>query len=145
MVWQGKLFGLALSLHRSFSRLHSIVRIDLASRKVDGMCALDKGDKSLRATLAPSPAGVLAFADSAVLLVHPETLAVVDRAPLPKGMDLVGSDADRLIFHHKRAKAVVVARSASLAAPLPASLAALEAEIASALQASRSAAKRRQA
>jgi hypothetical protein len=145
MVWQGKLFGLALSILRSGSHDHSIVRIDLASRKVDGLCALDKGDKTLRATFAPSPAGLLAFADSAVLLVDPETLAVVDRAPLPKGMDLVGTDADRLIFHHKRAKAVVVARTASIAAPLPASLAALEAEVASALQASRAAAKRRQA
>jgi hypothetical protein len=44
-----------------------------------------------------------------------------------------------------RGKALVVARSASIAPPLPASLAALEAEVASALQASRAAAKRRQA
>jgi len=55
------------------------------------------------------------------------------------------SIADRLIFHHKRAKTLVVARSASIAAPLPTSLAAVEAEIAGALQASRAAAKRRQA
>jgi hypothetical protein len=145
IVWQGKLFGLALNLSRPGSYGHSIVRIDLASRKVDGMCALEKGDKTLGATFAPSPAGLLTFADKAVLLVDPETLAVVDRAPLPNGMELVGSDADRLIFHHKRAKAVVVARSASIAAPLPASLAVLEAEIARALQASRAAAKQRQA
>ena len=76
MVWQGKLFGQALSLHRSFSSLHSFMRIDLASRKVDGLCALDKDDKTLRATLAPSPTGLLAFADSAVLLVDPETRAL---------------------------------------------------------------------
>ena len=145
IVWNGKLFGLALDLMRSGSHDHSIVRMDLASRKVDGITPLAKEDKTLDAAWAVSPAGLIAFADKAVLLIDPGTLAVVDRAPLPKGIDLVGSDADRVVLRHKRSNTLFVARSTALAPPLGAALTALAAEIDDRLKASRAAAKRKRA
>ena len=143
--WQGKLFGFALGLHRSFSDAHSLIRIDFASRKVDRFRALAKEDKTLRATFAPSAAGLIAFANKAVLLIDPETLAITDRAPLPKSIRPVGSDEERLIFHHKRANRLFVVRSAALVRPLGSALAAVEAEIDGVLKASRAAAKRKRA
>jgi hypothetical protein len=143
IVWNGKLFGLALAPRRSGSDDHSIVRLDLASRKVDGITPLAKEDKTLDAVWAPSPAGMIAFADKAVLLIDPETLAVVDRAPLPKGIELVGSDADRLVLHHKRANTLFVVRNTALATPLGPALARVQAEIDGSLKTSRGAAKRK--
>jgi hypothetical protein len=143
--WQGKLFGFALGLHRSFSDEHSLIRIDFASRKVDRFRVLAKEDKTLRATFAPSAAGLIAFADKAVLMIDPETLAVTDRAPLPKGIRLVGSDEERLILHHKRGNTLFVVRNTAFAPPLGSALAAVEAEIDGVLKASRAAAKRKRA
>lgn len=80
-----------------------------------------------------------------VLLIDPETLAITDRAPLPKGIRLVGSDEKRLVLHHKRANTLLVARSAALAPPLGSPLAAVEAEIDGIIKASRAAAKRKRA
>jgi len=88
---------------------------------------------------------LIAFTDKAVLLIDPETLAFTDRAPLPKSIRLVGSDEERLIFHHKRANTLFVVRSAALVRPLGSALAAVEAEIDGVLKASRAAAKRKRA
>lgn len=141
LVWGDKLYGFALALHRTGSSDHSFLRFDLPSRKLDRLEVLAKDDKTLNVTFARTGAGLLAFCDDAGLVVDLETLAVLDRAPLPKGLRLVGSDAERLILHHKRTSSLIVVKSGALALPLAGSLGALETEIASELAASRRSAR----